>query len=161
VLSKYCAGLIGCTVTLYLGLLINFLIGLCVGIHHIDISPLACATIFCNAASWAALVVFLHSAPHLVSILTYLFLNGAGGMGSIFTRVGDMNNQYLDLLKTMCLFIHRWFGDILPQTVNLGDLLAAASFDTYETAIYFSNITLLLLFATFAMTRREFTYGSD
>jgi hypothetical protein len=161
VMSKYFAGVIGAILSLSAGLFLAWLLGMCLGINKIDISPLAFATIVCNVASWASLVVFLHSAPPVVAILTYLFFNGIGGVGSMFFQAEYPKEAYMEYVKTVALFMHRWLGDVLPVTVNLQAMMSAASFDFYETAIYFSNITLFLLFATFAMSKREFSYGSD
>ena len=161
VLSKFCAGVIGSTVTLSLGLLATYIVGSCIGINQIDIGPLVFASLLCNSASWASLFVFFHSAAPVAAILVYIFLLGASGMGDIFTRAEMSTDPFIQNVTTVTLFIYKWFGDILPTPIYLPTVLSAASFDMYEIAIFVSNISLFLLLATFALSKREFSYGSD
>lgn len=161
VLSKFAAGLVGSSLVLCLGLLLAWGVGYGIGVKCIDIGPLAVLSIICTAASNTSLIVFMHSAPPLVAIIGFTFLLGASGIGNTFVGTDSSNNQYLELFKSICLFINHWFGDLLPDSINLGQLLSATCLDTLEISIFVSNIAFYLLIASLALNKREFFYGSD
>lgn len=161
VITKFVAGVLGSTVVLSLALVIAYATGLYFGLNKIDIGPLSFLSIILNAASWTSLFVFWHSAQPVTAILCFTALLGADGMGQMFVRAESTNNVFIELYKSICLFIHRWFGDFIPGSINLAEMLAAASFDIYEFAIVVSNIVFFLFLASWALSKRELFYGSD
>ena len=161
VLSRYFASVVGTGVSLICALLIAYLVGLCYGITTIDISLLTMASIILTAASWCSLLIFMHSALPLIAISTVFILMGCGGVGNIYSQAQQSKNVFLELLKSICLFIDEWFGDFMPSSIDLVALTGASAFDTYEVAIFVSNIAFFLLIAVFALSCREFSYGSD
>lgn len=161
VISRYLAAVLGTSVFMFAAILLAYLVGLCYGVPYIDIGLLTIASIILNAASWCSLLIFLHSAPPLVAFLTLFTLIGCGGIGSIYSQVEQSKNVFLELLKTVSLFVDQWFGDFIPSSVDLVAMTAASAFDTYEFAIFISNIAFFLLIAAFALSCREFSYGSD
>lgn len=161
VLTRYLAAVVGTSILMLGALLLVYLVGFCYGITAIDISLLTVATIVLNAASWSSLVIFLHSAPPLIAIVTVFILMGCAGVGNIYSHVEQSTNAFLELLKTICLFINEWFGDFMPTSIDLLAMSTASAFDIYELAIFFSNIAFFILIAAFALSCREFSYGSE
>lgn len=161
VFTRYFAAVVGTSILLLCALLMVYLVGLCYGITAIDISLLTLASIILNAASWCSLVIFMHSAAPLIAIMTVFTLMGCAGVGSVYSQAQQSTNAFLETLKTVCLFIEEWFGDFMPSSIDLVAMTAASAFDTYEFAIFISNIAFFLLIAAFALSCREFSYGSD
>lgn len=161
VLTRYLAAVAGTSMLLSLSLLVVYLVALCYGVTAIDIGPLALASIILNAASWCSLVIFMHSASPLIAFSTVFILFGCAGVGNVYSQAQQSTNAFLELLKTICLFIDEWFGDFLPSAIDLVAMTAASAFDTYEFAIFISNIAFFLLISAFALSCREFSYGSD
>lgn len=161
VISRYCAALVGASLVMCLSLLLAKVVGLCFGLTAIDISPLMFLSILCNAASWSSLMIFLHSASPLLAGLVYFILYGCSGVGAIYSRAEQSKDIFLEILKSVCLFIDNWFGDLLPTSVNLVSMASTSAFDLYEFSIFISNIGFFLLLAVFALSVREFSYGAE
>ena len=161
VLTRYLAAVAGTSLLLSVALLVVYLVARCFGVTTIDISLLSVASIILNAASWCSLVIFMHSASPLIAFATVFILFGCAGVGNIYSQAQQSTNAFLELLKTISLFIDEWFGDFLPSSIDLVAMTAASAFDIYELAIFVSNIAFFLLIAAFALSCREFSYGSD
>lgn len=161
VVSRYLAAVVGTSVLLSIALVVVYLVALCYGVNLIDISLLTVASIILTAASWCSLVIFMHSASPLIAFSTVFILFGCAGVGNIYSQAQQSSDAFLELLKTISLFIDEWFGDFLPSSIDLLELTTASAFDTYEFAIFVSNIAFFLLIAAFALSCREFSYGSD
>jgi hypothetical protein len=161
VFTRYFAAVIGISILLVCALFLCYLVGLCYGVSYIDVSLLTVASIILNAASWCSLVIFIHSAPPLIAIMTVFILMGCACVGNVYSQAQQSTNAFLELLKAVCLFIEEWFGDFLPSSIDLLAMSSASAFDTYALAIFVSNIAFFLLIAAFALSCREFSYGSD
>ena len=161
VLTRYLAAVTGTSILIYSAILSAHLAGLCYGVQTIDIGPLTMASIILTAASWCAMVIFIHSAAPIVAFLTMFILLGCGGVGAIYSQAQQSNNALLQIIKTVCLFVDDWFGDFMPTSIDLATMAAASAFDTYEFSIFVSNIAFYILIAAFALSCREFSYGSD
>lgn len=161
VVSRYSAAVVGVSIVMCLSLLLTKVGGLIFGLTAIDISPLMFLTIISNAFSWAALVIFLHCAAPLMAGIVYFILYGCANLGAIYSRAEHSSNLFLEILKTVCLFINEWFGDLLPTSVNLVAMASTSAFDLYEFSVFISNIGFFLLLAVFALSVREFNYGAD
>ena len=49
----------------------------------------------------------------------------------------------------------------MPTSIDLLAMTTASAFDIYELAIFASNIAFFILIASFALSCREFSYGSE
>jgi len=161
VLSKFCGGLIGTSTIYIVGFSLGLLTALCFGVKLDSVSALDYVTLLCNAATFTSLMVFLHCAHPIIGILTYFVLMGASGMGGMFTAFENTGNNYLELFKSICLFISEWFGDFVAAPINFTALVSASFLDTYELAVFASNIAFFLLLAAAALSIREFSYGAE
>jgi len=161
VLSKFCGGLLGTTVIFLLGFSMALLVCAAYGIKLDSVHALDFVNLACNAATFNALMVFLHCAHPLVGGVTYFILMGAGNMGGMFTSFDRSTDVLAEIVKAICLFISEWFGDFVAQPVNITALVTANFLDTYELAVFFSNVVFYLLLAGFALSIREFSYGAE
>lgn len=161
VLSKFCGATVGVTIVFSLGMTLGILAALCYGIKPDPVSPLDWLTILCNAALYSALITMLHSARPAVAMLIFFMMLGTSGMGGMFTSFAKSGNDFLELLKTICMFIGEWFGDFAPQSIDLAALFSAQFLDKYELTIFASNIVVYLLLAGITLSLREFSYGAD
>jgi len=161
VMSKFCGGFIGTSLVFMAGFSISLITALCFGVKLDSVSILDYVTLLCNAATFTSLMVFLHCANPLIGGLTYFVLMGASGMGGMFTAFENTSNTFLEIFKSICLFISEWFGDLVATPINFTALISANFLDTYELAVFASNIAFFLLLACAALSIREFSYGSD
>lgn len=161
VMSKFCGGFIGTSIIFVTGYSTSLLAAYCSGVHLDSVSPFDYVTLLCNAATFTSLMVFLHCANPVIGGLTYFILLGASGMGGMFTSFEKTDNTFLELFKSICLFISEWFGDFVATPINFAALISAHFLDTYELAVFASNIAFFLLLASAALSIREFSYGAD
>ncbi len=161
VLTRYLAAVIGTSFFMYCAILLAYIVALFYGVYTIDIGWLTVLSIVLSAASWCSMAIFLHSAAPVVAIITMFILFGCGGMGSIYSHAQEPTNAFLQILKTLILFLDQWFGDFMPNSIDLATMAAASAFDTYEFSIFISNIAFFILIAAFSLSCREFSYGSD
>ena len=161
VMSKFFGGTIGAFVFQAVGLLFTALTALSLGIVPPSLSPLTFLTLLANLAGWASLVTFLHCAQPLLAILTIFLLQGFGGVGALFSNTNAPDMLLLKVVRSICLFLHEWFGDFIPFKVDLVTMFSAITFDTYEFSIFISNIIFYLFISCVALSKRSFAYASE
>lgn len=161
VMSKFIGGTLGAFAFQSVGLLITAIVALLLNVVPPSLSPLMFLTILANLAGWAALLTFVHCAHPLLAIMVVFMLQGMGGMGYMFNSAQVPDSVFLKILRSICLFLHDWFGDFMPVRVDLVSMFSAITFDTYEFSIFISNIIFFLFIACIALSKRSFAYASE